>query len=399
MRFLGNTRIFFLGMDMAFGFLLWTDKIYFFFFFAITMAIHFVDLLAYRFRRSSKRKFPDLFRRILFSLRASLYIATSIGLAVYHLCFEYLFLPVITGFLLRQGNGDWLHHRTFRLFSLICFLAPVFLLYFLDTSVKYKGGFLIFILILSMHLFSKPSSRHRGKEDNVSMKEPPQSKPDMLSSEERERLFNLQAREEYHEFSSNLILHDIRNILFRLTGKMALMVKRKQCFSEGGELADAVSKEIIEKLELLKKGKQTDVNLYEKISQLTIEFENVDFRLDEDSLSVFKKVNFPFFISVIKNLIENSLEACERKGISPQIRFFMSSSDELIYEDNAGGFDHSKIAQCYSSKEREKEEHGIFLYTLKYCGGNFGIETEITSIEEGSRFALKLIELDEEERK
>jgi hypothetical protein len=93
--------------------------------------------------------------------------------------------------------------------------------------------------------------------------------------------------------------------------------------------------------------------------------------------------------STLKNVIENSIEAANRKGITGQV-VVVKSKNKITCTDNCGGFNTSSIAQGRTSKNTGTKNHGVFLYTITNPAikALFGFSAHVSCIDNGTRVEL-----------
>lgn len=107
--------------------------------------------------------------------------------------------------------------------------------------------------------------------------------------------------------------------------------------------------------------------------------------LEEDGTPVIGKRRIVY--SVLKNIIENSLEAALRNGRKARIEL-RKAGNSVIITDDCGGFDIERIRFGYSSKG--ESNHGFFLRTITNPATEnvFGFKTTLTNTGIGTKITL-----------
>lgn len=185
---------------------------------------------------------------------------------------------------------------------------------------------------------------------------------------------------------SNLTNHDLRN---ELSSMMVLSSKKyrenlplflnkfNECTSN---ILDHVSFNVFD---------NNPVNISDIISRMNHITNNdcIKFIYEaEDDINVFGNYNLIF--SIIKNFIENAIEAAKNNGIMANIGVIKyGNTIEII--DDCGGFDVDKIMIGNSTKIGEG--HGVFLSTMldPSIQKMFGISVKILNINNGTRVIIK----------
>jgi len=92
--------------------------------------------------------------------------------------------------------------------------------------------------------------------------------------------------------------------------------------------------------------------------------------------------------SVLKNLLENSIEAAQRQGISPSVRI-VKAGDKITVLDNCGGFDITRVLEGRTAKA-DAANHGIFLRTVTdpAIASLFGFRVELCPVQGGTSSIL-----------
>lgn len=92
--------------------------------------------------------------------------------------------------------------------------------------------------------------------------------------------------------------------------------------------------------------------------------------------------------SVLKNLLENSIEAAQRQGASPCLRI-VKVGNKITVLDNCGGFDITRVLEGRTSK-KDAANHGIFLRTVTdpAIASLFGFRVELCSVQGGTSSVL-----------
>lgn len=106
----------------------------------------------------------------------------------------------------------------------------------------------------------------------------------------------------------------------------------------------------------------------------------------EDNIKLTGNHNIVY--SMIKNFIDNSLEAASSNSIKPEIAL-IKYDNVIEIVDNCGGFDVNKIALGRSSKSGEW--HGVFLRTITDPSMQkmFGFKVSIYSMGDGTRIVIE----------
>ena len=107
--------------------------------------------------------------------------------------------------------------------------------------------------------------------------------------------------------------------------------------------------------------------------------------LEDDNSPVTGKRRIVY--SVLKNIIENSLEAALRNGRKAHIEL-RKAGNSVVITDDCGGFDIERIRFGYSSKG--ESSHGFFLRTITNPATEnvFGFKTTLTNTGIGTKITL-----------
>lgn len=124
------------------------------------------------------------------------------------------------------------------------------------------------------------------------------------------------------------------------------------------------------------------VNLRKMLTSIPCVQDNTDrfvFDIWEPRITANKHV----LHTVLKNVIENAMEAATRKQIIPVIEI-QQYDDTITVTDNCGGFDVHGIKNMYSSKG--KHGHGVFLnmITDPAIGVMFGMTVSVARVHHGT---------------
>lgn len=164
---------------------------------------------------------------------------------------------------------------------------------------------------------------------------------------------------EVFKLTSQLSNHDVRNSLT----KMMILSKKeyRENLPKFLEEYDNCVSDILSHINL-DVFSNTDINITELIDKMThvTRKDNVNFIFDcRDDIKVVANSNIVY--STIKNFIENSIEAANRKNEDVSI---MLTKYKNIVEiaDNCGGFDVNNIKTGNTTKN--SKGHGIFLSTI-----------------------------------
>jgi hypothetical protein len=124
--------------------------------------------------------------------------------------------------------------------------------------------------------------------------------------------------------------------------------------------------------------------LLEDLAAVTSQAEFRVHMLDEAPLRGNRNLTF----SVLKNLMENCLEAGRRKGIVPRLSL-VKAGQTVTLLDNCGGFDTTRIQEGTTSKV-DAHRHGVFLRTVTdpAVTALLGFRVELLRIEDGTSAVL-----------
>jgi hypothetical protein len=184
--------------------------------------------------------------------------------------------------------------------------------------------------------------------------------------------------------SGALLLHDARNIL-QATEFVDAAVAQGQCPAQVGEQIRRMKHQILTALE--------NHDREERVRFLVASTLRRMFQAAPPGLSCFELrvdakaclVYHPqVFESLVYNLARNAWEAWhEKTGSWRGLRIIVSfSNEELVMEDNAGGFDPSTIQNGGS---RKGPGHGVFLATVQQQQEQLGIRFSLERIASGMR--------------
>lgn len=195
------------------------------------------------------------------------------------------------------------------------------------------------------------------------------------------------------EFSTILAVHDIGNSLFKLA-RIQIAAKRGEIPMIHAQRVTTVVDEIQNKLELISHPSSIQFCLIDEIYALIRRFPRVRFEINENSLNQQVETNRAFLLSILQNLVENAFEAGVRRELEKVvIAIHFNDNQELVVEDNAGGFDISKIA-LYNTEKQEPGRHGIFLQTLLTRGLEMGFKVVPERLDTGMRFTIGFVSVD-----
>lgn len=181
-------------------------------------------------------------------------------------------------------------------------------------------------------------------------------------------------------------VHDVRNELT----KMQILAKKDlrsdlpkfldTLYRYTESIADLVDNDIEKNLET--------IHIRDMVARLAhvTSHAMLDFHyLEDDDAPVIGKRRIIY--SVLKNIIENSLEAAQRNGRMAHIEL-RKVGNTVTITDDCGGFDIERIRFGYSSKE--ESSHGFFLRTITNPATEnvFGFKTTLINTGNGTRITL-----------
>lgn len=182
--------------------------------------------------------------------------------------------------------------------------------------------------------------------------------------------------------AAKYVKHEIGNKLIGLSQVEYLLKKKSGDFQNEMEILSQTRQAIEDGINLLFDHYPVRIPLSKTIRQI------VPGSFCSNAVSTGIYVNFPFllFISFIQNISDNARSAFQkRNGCFDGFRIsFRMEEKSLVIEDNAGGFDVSKITFGKSSTGGK----GIFLAAFLNCTNHLGITCRIERIENGTRIII-----------
>lgn len=187
-----------------------------------------------------------------------------------------------------------------------------------------------------------------------------------------------------HKLVTHLTRHDVRNELqkMQILGT-ATYRKNQMLFLETMHKYQSSIEQLVDN-NIFDDWSSIDVaDMIDNLSHVTSNKNLIFSVVCEDSEPVFTVKNMLY--STLKNIIENSVEASNRKGIVGQMTI-VKTRNRITCSDNCGGFDVSSIAQGHTSKKHGQKSHGVFLYTITNPAIKtlFGFSATVRRIENGT---------------
>jgi len=192
----------------------------------------------------------------------------------------------------------------------------------------------------------------------------------------------------HHSMNTHQFSHDMRNVLQSMQ-ELATSKYRTDPI-KWLEKFDEYVASIDELCENYKSDEMSQVSIdsiIDALSHMTtnrrIIFNYVKY--DDDPVLSYK--NYVFW--VLRNLIENSIEAANRRGILGTVAV-VKSKNTITITDNCGGFDVSGIAHGNTSKTHDPKKHGVFLRTITDPSMSYmyGFTTVVENIKTGTQATL-----------
>lgn len=178
----------------------------------------------------------------------------------------------------------------------------------------------------------------------------------------------------------DIVLHDINNTLLRVTMNFEKLLS-------GEDSSDDIKTRIKNSLSMLYSyvnilhSGMVLFNIYDAVELAVQEAVNLydgTIEINNDS-KIMAEASMVYVVSMVKNFIDNAYEAAERRQMLTKLKIKVSSfSNTIIIEDNAGGFDKSKIANGKTSKKGNG--HGVALDNFLKAAHDLGIDLKIDSV-------------------
>lgn len=290
----------------------------------------------------------------------------AIGLSMFLLEREYLlFLPMLMGIL--YLNVNTILRSTLVTVSCIAFMSTSLVKIALSSQVNKLEHLAVMTLFMTTAFLSGLIFRT--------------SKNELEEVENRSRMMRCA-----FQLASQLMRHDMRNALqqIQVLG-MAHYRNDPELFmrtmSDHTDALDRiVSADIFSDAQEIRCGEL----VAELSDQLSHHCEIHHQSLDEEPLVG----NRNLVHSVLKNLIENSIEAAQRQGTSPHVRL-VKIGNRITVLDNCGGFDINRALEGRTAKS-DAANHGIFLRTVTdpAIASLFGFRVELCPVQGGTSSVL-----------
>jgi hypothetical protein len=209
-----------------------------------------------------------------------------------------------------------------------------------------------------------------------------------------------ESKEKYAELVNNkfnslklivsLVRHDLKNMMSELAYYQGL--NKYELPVEYNEIFERTSLKMRDTIDLLSSSDDIEfefIRILIPILYSTGMIEHVECEVENLKL----KTDVRFFISIVTNILSNTKEAYERKyDTLDELNVKIKYEDGMIhFEDNAGGFDISKIEYGKSDKKDDgnsEHVHGFFLKTMIDRCHLFNMRFGIQAIHGGTRISI-----------